>query len=691
MAISDIFVGRANEISQFNEILKDPGGQVILIVGHQGMGKTLLMDHLEKLAERFSNVKSIRYRVLPSETPETIMETILTDVQNASQKAAGFFDLRGQVTKIKALLDALKIGALIDALLRRPGLRMHEKFLATLKLLSNRMSVDGRFIIFVDPDPYLSTGSVSAYRAIAEGLPAKIKLVIAQRPDDEIINDHDFMALPNLVRIPYERLRPLDEKALQEFVDRASPAMNFPQEIVLKAMEQYNGHPYGVAAALELLADGIPIANLPSDPTQKKVATSQWQHVREKGPDAVSLFRAYAVLEVPVPHDVVTQVSNITSESYSSLTGNNYLASLVRKEGDGGIIYHSILSNHVLNDLSVNDARPYHERACRVYRARLSADIKPDELSALRLPIHERFAHGDVSFVECFLQECSKPLRTLGLLEDFIRLSNIALKLSMPDEKRASILDNLGNVYRVRGELEKAEEMHKKSLEINERLERFDGVSSNYNNLGIISRIRGELQKAEEMQKKSLEINERLGKLEAMANNYGNLCTIYGSRGELEKAEEMQIKSLEINKRLKRLGGIAIDYSQLGIIYKNRGELQKAEEMHYKSLEINERLGRLEGMADNYGNLGIVYLNRGDLAKAEEMHKKSLEIEERLGRLEGMAKDYSNLGDVYKKLGQLDKAEEMYRKSLAIFQEINLTEAEKVTERLRKLHDKDNQ
>jgi tetratricopeptide (TPR) repeat protein len=689
MAISDIFVGRANELSQFNETLKDPGGQVILIVGHQGMGKTVLMDHLEKLVERFSDGKSIRYRVLPSETPETIMETILTDVQNASQKAAGFFDVRGQASKIKPLLDVLNIDDLIEALKREPRLRTHEKFIAALKLLSDRLSVDSHFIIFIDPDPHLSNGSASAYRTIAEELPPKIKLVIAQRPDDEINNDHDFTALPNLVRIPYEGLRPLDEKALYEFVDRASPAINFPKEIVLTAMDQYNGHPYGVAAALQLLADGVQIANLPSDPTPKKVATSQWQRIRDKGPDAVSLFRAYAVIEVPVPHDVVIQVSNITSESYSSLTGNNYLASLIRKEGNGGIIYHSILSNHILNDLSINDAHPYHERACRVYRSRLNADVKPDELSAMRLSEHVRIAHGDASFVECFLHECSKPLRTLGLPAEFIRLSNIALELSMLDETRASILDNLGNVYRIRGDLDEAEKMHGKSLESNERLENFEGIASNYNNLGIIYKTRGELDKAEEMQKKSLEINERLGKLEGMANNYGNLCVIYGIRGELDKAEEMQMKSLEINERLKRFEGIANDYSNLGIIYKNRGELDKAEEMHKKSLEINRRLGRLEGMANDYGNLGNIYENRGDLNKAEEMHKKSLEIEERLGRLEGMANDYSNLGNIYKKRGELDKAEEMYRKSLGIFQRINLTQAEKVMERLRKLRDKE--
>src|SRR4030042_3924726 len=129
--------------------------------------------------------------------------------------------VRGQGTKIKALLDALKIGNLIGALLRKPGLRMHKRFIAALKLLSDRLSVDSRLIIFIDPDPHLSIGSASAYRAIAEGLLPKIKLVIAQRPDDEINNDHDFTALPNLVRIPYEGLRPLDAKAPHEFVDRA--------------------------------------------------------------------------------------------------------------------------------------------------------------------------------------------------------------------------------------------------------------------------------------------------------------------------------------------------------------------------------------------------------------------------------------------------------------------------------------
>lgn len=77
------------------------------------------------------------------------------------RKQRVFFDVRGQASKIKPLLDLLNIGDLIEALKRDPGLRTHEKFIAALKLLSDRLSVDSRFTIFIDPDPHLSNGRLS--------------------------------------------------------------------------------------------------------------------------------------------------------------------------------------------------------------------------------------------------------------------------------------------------------------------------------------------------------------------------------------------------------------------------------------------------------------------------------------------------------------------------------------------------
>ena len=47
-------------------------------------------------------------------------------------------------------------------------------------------------------------------------------------------------------------------------------------------------------------------------------------------------------------------------------------------------------------------------------------------------------------------------------------------------------MGNLGIIYKTRGELDKAEEMHKKSLEINEKLGLLGGLASSYCNLGVI-------------------------------------------------------------------------------------------------------------------------------------------------------------------------------------------------------------
>jgi tetratricopeptide (TPR) repeat protein len=233
-------------------------------------------------------------------------------------------------------------------------------------------------------------------------------------------------------------------------------------------------------------------------------------------------------------------------------------------------------------------------------------------------------------------------------------------------------LNELGYIYYTIGELDKAEEMFKKALKIDEKLGRLEGMAIQYNNLGVIYKTRGELDKAEEMHNKALEIAEKLGWLEGMASQYGNLGLIYQTRGELDKAEEMHNKALDINKKLGRLEGIAIQYGNLGVIYQTRGELDKSEEMYNKALDIAEKLGLQEIMESEYGNLGVIYGTRGDLDKAEEIFNKALEIDEKLGLLEGMARDYGNLGMNYKKRGDTIKARQFWEKARDLYKKIGM-------------------
>ncbi len=234
----------------------------------------------------------------------------------------------------------------------------------------------------------------------------------------------------------------------------------------------------------------------------------------------------------------------------------------------------------------------------------------------------------------------------------------------------AIALSNIGIIYRIRGDLDKAKKMHLKSLKIEKELGRKVGMASEYGNIGIIYGIHGDLDKAEKMHLKSLEIEKELGSKKGMASDYGNIGVIYRIRGDLKKAEEMYKKSLRIYEELGMKEGIASNYGNLGVIYRIRGDLEKAEEMHLKSLKIEKELGRKEGMASEYANLSIIYQTRGDLDKAKEISNNALKILYDIGSKEKLAAVYSNLGTLYIHKEDIAKAEEYYRRALDLFTQI---------------------
>ncbi|CAK8710771.1 hypothetical protein GKODMF_01885 [Candidatus Electrothrix gigas] len=104
-------------------------------------------------------------------------------------------------------------------------------------------------------------------------------------------------------------------------------------------------------------------------------------------------------------------------------------------------------------------------------------------------------------------------------------------------------------------------------FELHKALGSKEGMAANYGSLGLMYRIRGELDKAEEMHRKALELDKALGRKEGMAQDYGNLGSVYVTLGEMDKAEEMYRNSLDISKALGLKQVSANQYSSLGLLY----------------------------------------------------------------------------------------------------------------------------
>ena len=699
MSGDKIFVGRKAELEQFKKVLEDPRGQAILVVGQAGMGKSMLANEVVRqaeqgvLGEKTLKIKcwSVSYHIAPTDDVNKTMEQIILEAIDAASPFKKKLGMTGQAKdKWRALFGASelvpflgkKVKVFGDLLLswghQKAG-NTRTRFIEALAKLSDCMSDEKRAIFIIDPEKWMPKESDHTWRLVVSDLPDRIKLIFPQRPDDALVISDEFCLMKKVMRVPSDELDVLDDRAIDDLMDKYSKRTKYSTNRLHDAVSRYKGHPYAVGAALELIEDGLEIEKLPTDPRPVAIAEAQWRRICERGDNAVQLFEAYAILEVAVPDEVVQKVSGLDATARKRLQKNGYLGGLLREEGYGKRIYHAILADHIAAQIGDSEKIQYHSRAVAFYREKLNdarqKQTTPDGLAATRLAEHVLKAEGEKAFVDAFVSECSTALRNLGFLDVVVSLSERALLYvgeGSPEE--AGVLAGLGLIHQTRGDLNKAEQMHTKSLEISEKLGWLEGMANQYGNLGLIYRMRGDLDKAERMITKSLEIEEKLGQLKGMATCYANLGVIYHTRGDLDQAEQMHTKSLEIGEKLAWLEGMASSYGNLGLIYEMRGDLNKAEQMLTKALEIDEKLGRLEGVAGSYNNLGLIYQRRGDLDKAEQMFRKSLKIGEKLSWLEGMEGSYGNLGVIYEMRGDLNKAEQMFKKSLEINEKLERLE-----------------
>jgi tetratricopeptide (TPR) repeat protein len=645
-----VFVGRQEELEQFKQVLENPQGQAILVIGQQGMGKTFLVNKMAEIAQNHPDIKCgyVRYEVTPTDSVDSTMALMMDNAFDAANTEPGSFDNVPErkkqwlaLFKLTTLIPvagnyAEKLIELASSLKHDSARNTREQFLDRLNLISKRMPKDGRAIFIIDPEKYIQKDCDQSWAIVVKDLPEKIKFVFAQRSEDALVDSETFNKLKNVVRIPENHLDVLDESAVDELINFESTQIKYPISDIKKVILGYKGHPYAVGAALGLLKAGTKLEELPKHNKPVDFAKAQWNKICEKGDDAIALFEAYTILEVGVPDDIAGYVSELNPTTLKRLQNDNYLKGLLREEGEGKRIYHSILTDHILGQMSDNEKKKYHKKAVKIYRGKLKRageeKIKPDELAATRLPEHVLAAEGEDAFVDIFLNECGKFLHTLGTLDTFIALSERVLKMvEKGSEDEAIIIGNLGLIYYTRGDLGEAEKMHKKSLAINEKLGRLEGMADQYGNLGNVYRARGDLDKAEEMYNKVLDIEKKLGRPDSIANTYGNLGIVYYTRGNLNEAEKMHKKALAINEKLGRLEGMASNYGGLGNVYYIRGDLDEAEKMHKKSLAISEKIGHLEGMAIQYSNLGLIYQNRNDLKKAKEYLVKARDLYEKIG------------------------------------------------------------
>ena len=234
----------------------------------------------------------------------------------------------------------------------------------------------------------------------------------------------------------------------------------------------------------------------------------------------------------------------------------------------------------------------------------------------------------------------------------------------------ASVLNNLGLIYKSLGDYPQAMEYYQQSLVISRQLKDRLSEARTLGNLGVIYARLGNYPKAIEYQQQRLtvarELKDRLSEGQAL----GNLGLVYNSLGNYPQAIASYQQSLAIARELKNRLGEANALGNLGNTYESLGNYPQAIAFHQQCLAIVREIKYLSGEEKTLSNLGNAYHSLGNYAKAIEYHQQSLTIAQALKDRSSAAKTLDNLGGAYQFLGSYAKAIEYHEQSLALARQL---------------------
>jgi tetratricopeptide (TPR) repeat protein len=146
---------------------------------------------------------------------------------------------------------------------------------------------------------------------------------------------------------------------------------------------------------------------------------------------------------------------------------------------------------------------------------------------------------------------------------------------------------------------------------------------------------------------------------------------IYTRQGKHQQAMEWCKSALQSARQGEGQAEVAHATYLLGTIHWHLGRISEMIARAERSLALYEETGDLRGQAMALNNLGIACKESGDWTAAMDYYQRAVELEERLGNVHGVAKVTNNLGNVLLWQGSLGEAAQAYRRSLKIWEAIS--------------------
>jgi predicted ATPase/DNA-binding CsgD family transcriptional regulator/Tfp pilus assembly protein PilF len=203
---------------------------------------------------------------------------------------------------------------------------------------------------------------------------------------------------------------------------------------------------------------------------------------------------------------------------------------------------------------------------------------------------------------------------------------------------------------------ETAQSLFEENLGISRDVGKSLTVVAALNNLGNIYDIRGDYQRSQSSYTEALDISRELGDALGIAWGLKSLANLANRQGDYVAARKLYEEALEMWKKVGSSGSIAAGFNDLGNVASAQGDYAAAGSAYTSSLKIFQEVGHKGGAAIALNNLGNVASVQGDYHAAHGFYVKSLEATQTLGDKRGIARLLENFADLAARQGQPERA-----------------------------------
>jgi predicted ATPase len=702
-------VGREQELAQVEEIIERVmagHGQLLVITGEAGVGKSRLLEELVALAYEKGQGNEENTYILggdclsygsqspylpwidffisffgPStgegERAEEKIHRIKQRMAKADPALEDWVPLMGQLLGLPVPDNQLT--ASLDAQLRK-----QRTFDITLTLLRHQAQQAPLFLIVIEDVHWIDAISLELLNYVARNIAGhRILLVALYRPTIELaewkrygyynhIELGDLSAKDALQLVAFKLGMAQVPVPLRERVLRGEERINpfFVEELINSLVDREYLVPQREGKGYELVGD-LSQVDIP-DSVQALVMSridrlDESSKLTVKVASVIGRTFKYRPLQGIYPVEVPSERLRGNLDKLSRLD----LTPLDVPEPELEYIFKHVTTQEVAYESLLYAHRRELHHGMGEYLERTYADSLGEYYELLA---HHYYQSGDQEKSWHYLVGAGDKAREKYANESAIAHYNHALAMESDRDDTYIAHESLGDVYRLIGQYEDALKSYQEALDHHPPA------------VALVAEIRRKIAKTWELQGRYDKAMQYLDlartalgegqETPEMARIYSDMGWIAMRRGDYEKALQLCAQGLDIADSLSSGKDEKSHQVQarlqhtLGTTYLRMGDYPQAITHFQTCIETQENIGDLYDLGRSYNNLAVVYWSQSNYDLAVQYIYESLRISQKIGYTYATAMYYNNLGGTYYVLGDYPRAIEHYERSLEIRREI---------------------